>query len=164
MILQLGIQSSMGQIQMDLVGSKDSSDSDTSSSSNSGLFSEAENKLDSMEYDISPAYATQYPLQPQWVHAAIDKIYSARYKVSRNEMPRGPAYLPHVLGEMKDKRPDLFRTELRVSPLTFDKLVEKIYDDPVFTNDSHNAQLPIENQLTITLFGLGHYGNASSLQ
>ena len=33
-----------------------------------------------------------------------------------------------------------------------------------FTNNSHNAQMPIEDQIAITLFRFGHSGNAAGLQ
>ncbi|KAJ6568487.1 hypothetical protein B0H19DRAFT_938713 [Mycena capillaripes] len=82
----------------------------------------------------------------------------------RDTFPRGPAYMCHVLTELKDTRPDLFREELRVSPATFDKLFERILGDDVFTNDSRNAQMPVEDQLAITLFRFGHSGNAAGLQ
>ncbi|KAJ7131796.1 hypothetical protein C8R43DRAFT_895549 [Mycena crocata] len=82
----------------------------------------------------------------------------------RDTFPRGPAYLPHVLGTMKDTRPDLFRQELRVSPFTFDKLVKNIAGDPVFANDSFNGQMPVEQQLAIALYRFGHSGNAAGLQ
>ncbi|KAJ7700368.1 hypothetical protein B0H17DRAFT_872917, partial [Mycena rosella] len=75
-----------------------------------------------------------------------------------------PAFLPHVLGQMKNTRPDLFRQELRVSPFTFDQLVTQIEDDPIFTNDSSNGQMPVEEQLAILLWRFGHSGNAAGLQ
>ncbi|KAJ7081705.1 hypothetical protein C8R44DRAFT_652929 [Mycena epipterygia] len=82
----------------------------------------------------------------------------------RDTFPRGPAFLHHVLGPMKDTRPDLFQQEVRISPLTFDRLVNKIADDPVFANNSSNGQMPVEDQLAITLFRFGHSGNAAGLQ
>ncbi|KAF8164429.1 hypothetical protein K438DRAFT_1442143, partial [Mycena galopus ATCC 62051] len=57
-----------------------------------------------------------------------------------------------------------FRQELRISPHTFDRLVDRISDDAVFTNDSRNGQMPIEDQHAITLFRFGHSGNAAGLQ
>jgi hypothetical protein len=98
------------------------------------------------------------------VRKAIEHMYARRYENARNTLPRGPAYLPHVLHTLKHSRPDLFRQELRVSPQTFDKILAKIKTDPVFTNNSQNAQLPVEHQLAIVLFCFGHDGNAASLQ
>jgi len=63
---------------------------------------------------------------------------------------------------LKTERPDQFRKILRVNPSTFDKIVDKIKDDPVFFNNSNNPQQPVEEQLAITLFRFGHDGNAAS--
>ncbi|KAJ7206876.1 hypothetical protein GGX14DRAFT_366869 [Mycena pura] len=68
-------------------------------------------------------------------------------------------FLRHVLGALKNTRPDL-----RVSLFTFDQLVNKIANDPVFANNSFNAQMPVEDQLAISLYRFGHSGNAASLQ
>ncbi|KJA19583.1 hypothetical protein HYPSUDRAFT_69146 [Hypholoma sublateritium FD-334 SS-4] len=54
--------------------------------------------------------------------------------------------------------------KLRVTPLTFDKIITKIIDDPVFQNNSHSPQAPVEEQLAVTLYCFGHDGNAASLQ
>ncbi|KAL6301143.1 hypothetical protein BKA93DRAFT_739202 [Sparassis latifolia] len=87
-----------------------------------------------------------------------------RYQKPRNEFPRGPAYLPHVLTVLKPRRPDLFREELRVSPATFDRIVTEIEQDPVFYNNSQNPQMPVDEQLAILLWRFGHDGNAAGLQ
>ena len=70
--------------------------------------------------------------------------------------------MPHVLKILKVERPDHFREILRVTPYTFDKLREKIEDDPVFFNNFNNPQIPIEEQLAITLYRFGHDGNTVS--
>jgi hypothetical protein len=53
---------------------------------------------------------------------------------------------------------------LHLSPNSFDWIVEQISDDPVFSNNSPNGQLPIDEQLAIALYRFGHDGNAASLQ
>ena len=70
----------------------------------------------------------------------------------------------HVLFALKTARPDQFREELRVTPHTFDVLISKLGDDIVFQNNSHCPQMPVEEQVAITLFRFGHDGNAASLQ
>ncbi|KAJ7627106.1 hypothetical protein FB45DRAFT_690921, partial [Roridomyces roridus] len=55
-----------------------------------------------------------------------------------------------------------FRREFRVWPETFDALVSKIQDHPVFGNNSNNAQAPVPIQLAVALYRFGHYGNAAS--
>ena len=61
-------------------------------------------------------------------------------------------------------RPNLFQQDLCVSPDTFNKIVEKISDHPVFFNNSNHPQAPVEDQLAVTLFCFGHYSNAASLE
>ena len=70
--------------------------------------------------------------------------------------------MPHVLEVLKVERPDHFWEILRVSPTTFDKIVRKIQDHLIFYNDSNNPQIPVEQQLVITLYRFGHDGNAAS--
>jgi hypothetical protein len=70
--------------------------------------------------------------------------------------------MPHVLKVLKVERSDQFQEILRVNPATFDKIVDNIKDDPVFFNNSNNPQIPVEQQLTITLYRFGHDGNAAS--
>jgi hypothetical protein len=91
-------------------------------------------------------------------------LYAHRYNASRKRIERPEPDLPHVLGNYKHKRPDHFRRALRVSPRTFDKLVEEIQDDPVFYNDSPNAQIPVEEQVAIALYRFGRSGNGASLE
>jgi hypothetical protein len=50
-----------------------------------------------------------------------------------------------------------------VSPHTPYQILEKINNDPIFTNASQNPQMPIKEQLAITLYRFGHFGNAASL-
>ncbi|KAJ7714420.1 hypothetical protein DFH07DRAFT_1016513 [Mycena maculata] len=53
----------------------------------------------------------------RWVQQNVVEMYAQRYEIARNTFPRGPAFMHHVLTELKDTRPDLFREELRISPL-----------------------------------------------
>lgn len=90
-------------------------------------------------------------------------MYEHRYEAPRKDYnPRPPPALPHLLEVIKFQRPDLFRCDLRVTPYTFDRLLERIQDDPIFSNNSSNEQIPIDHQLAIYLFRLGHYGNTAS--
>ncbi|EEB95596.1 hypothetical protein MPER_05407, partial [Moniliophthora perniciosa FA553] len=75
-----------------------------------------------------------------------------------------PPQLPHCLNVKKHHYPDSFREDLRVSPTTFDRLVDILQDDMVFRNDSSNEQLPVEQQVAVALYRFGHYGNAASLK
>lgn len=100
----------------------------------------------------------------KWVQDQVVEMYSQRYEMDRDTLPRGPSYLHHVLMVLKANRSDQFRLCLCVSPATFDTIIAKISDDEVFTNNSNNAQMPLDEQLAITLFRFGHDGNAASLQ
>ena len=100
----------------------------------------------------------------RWVFTKILSMYETRYELPRDGLPRGPSYLHHVLTRLKTERQDHFHEPLRVNPSTFDALVSAIEDDPVFMNNSNNSQMPVEEQLAITLYRFGHDGNASGLQ
>jgi hypothetical protein len=73
--------------------------------------------------------------------------------------------MPHVLNVLKHDRPDLFRQEIRLNPTTFDKLVDELSLDSVFSNNSDSSpQFPVEQQVAIALFRFGHFGNAAGVQ
>ena len=59
---------------------------------------------------------------------------------------------------------DLFHQDLCVTLDTFDQIVEKISNHPVFFNNSNCPQAPVKDQLAIMLFCFGHYSNAASLE
>ncbi|KAF9562393.1 hypothetical protein CPC08DRAFT_634216 [Agrocybe pediades] len=99
----------------------------------------------------------------RFVRRAVMAMYSSRYEKPRIRFPRPPSHLLHVLDVLKHARPDHFRQELRVNPYTFDSIVNRIKDDPVFSNNSNNPQMPVEQQVAITLYRFGHFGNAASL-
>ncbi|KAF9506510.1 hypothetical protein BS47DRAFT_1367345 [Hydnum rufescens UP504] len=56
------------------------------------------------------------------------------------------------------------KRNLRVRPSTFDALLRTIEGDPVFIATGPLDQFPVESQLAITLFHLGHFGNAASVE
>ena len=68
----------------------------------------------------------------------------------------------YVLQTLKHERPDHFRKILCITPSTFDQIVSKIQNYPVFFNQFNNPQIPIEEQLAIILYRFGHDGNAAS--
>jgi hypothetical protein len=97
------------------------------------------------------------------VRKYIEDMYSTRYEEPRDKpVPRPPAQMPHVLKILKVERLDHFQKILCITPYLFDKLHEKIEDDPVFFNNSNNLQIPIEEQLAITLYCFGHDKNTAS--
>lgn len=56
-----------------------------------------------------------------------------------------------------------FGLEARMSKNCFWKLVERIKDNEVFTNQSQRDQDPVHHQLLVTLFRLGKYGNGAAI-
>lgn len=154
----------------DTYSSNSNSDSDSDSDSDSEVESlsgmdgddEEESSGEDSEREEDAPRARNY--LRSWINDQISDMYETRYEQPRNELPRGPAYIHHVLQAMKAGRIDHFRQALRVTPLTFEKIVAKIIDDPVFSNNSNNAQISVEEQLAVTLYRFGHDGNASGLQ
>ncbi|KAF7336506.1 hypothetical protein MSAN_02305300 [Mycena sanguinolenta] len=126
----------------------DNCSSDNTPDSGDDADDEDDQNMDVSETDFARV-CPNYPLN--WVWHNLDKMYDQRYEQPRTTFPRGPAFLRHVLGTMKDTCPDLFRQELRVSPRTFDWLVAKLSEDPIFANNSNNAQMPVEDPLAIAL-------------
>ena len=99
-----------------------------------------------------------------FVRRELEGMYANRYEAPRNQHPRGPSLMQFTLDKYKTLRADLFRQDLRVTPDTFDQIVDRISDHPIFFNNSTCPQSPVKDQLAITLFCFGHYGNAASLE
>ncbi|KAJ7080913.1 hypothetical protein B0H15DRAFT_786879 [Mycena belliarum] len=91
-------------------------------------------------------------------------MHEYRYQQPRDGLPRGPSYLHHVLTTLKNEWPDHFCADLRVSPSTFDALVTALQNDPIFFKNSNRPQLPVDQQVAVTLYRFGHDGNAASIQ
>lgn len=71
-------------------------------------------------------------------------------------------YLVLVLYKEDDHK--RFRQNLRVNPETFDELIKRIEGDLIFASDGPQDQMPLDEQLAITLFRFGHHGNAASVE
>ena len=57
-----------------------------------------------------------------------------------------------------------FVNMLRVSPLVFLTVLDLIEDHHVFKNDTNLGQTPVEQQLAVTLYRMGRYGNGASVE
>jgi hypothetical protein len=57
-----------------------------------------------------------------------------------------------------------FINMLRISPTTFQVLLDLIEGHSIFSNNSNNAQTPVQTQLAVTLYRMGRYGNGASVQ
>ena len=51
-----------------------------------------------------------------------------------------------------------------VTPLVFYAILQLIENHPVFLNHSNHAQTAVEQQLAVTLYWMGHCGNAASVE
>ena len=123
-----------------------------------------ENSEDGEGMDEGEYILSKWDRLRRWVLNQIIGMYATRYELPRDGLPRGPSYLHHILTQLKTEREDHFRGALRINPTTFDALVSAIEHDPIFTNNSYYSQMPVEEQLAITLYRFGHDGNASGLQ
>lgn len=68
-----------------------------------------------------------------------------------------------ALWNRRENHPDEFRRLVRMPPKAFNDLVLLIKDSQHFANDSNNPQSPVDQQLAVFLFRVGHYGNAASI-
>jgi hypothetical protein len=69
-------------------------------------------------------------------------------------------WLEEGLDSLDDKR---YRHQFRISRGAFDFILDKIADNPIFSNNSPNEQLPVKHQLHITLWRFGRFGNGASI-
>lgn len=90
-------------------------------------------------------------------------VHSRRYLLERVAIPKSSSQLILLLHVYRFDHPELFRSAFRLNPATFDALIAVISPSPIFQNQSTNDQLPLDWQLGIALYRLGHYGNAASI-
>ncbi|KIK14153.1 hypothetical protein PISMIDRAFT_117538 [Pisolithus microcarpus 441] len=95
--------------------------------------------------------------------ALTDEVEKLRYLAARTKAPRAPQL---QLLEEWCLNNDLkkFCRKLRVDPDVFTSLVRKLENHPIFSNNSHNPQLPVSVQLAIFLNRVGHYGNGATTE
>jgi hypothetical protein len=53
---------------------------------------------------------------------------------------------------------------LRITPEVFQFVLNLIDENEVFYNDSNNGQTPVEQQLAVTFYRMGRFGNGASLE
>ena len=107
---------------------------------------------------------TARPLFQSFVRHELEAMYTNRYEAHRNQHPHEPSLMQFTLKTYKTLQPDFFQQDLHVFLDTFNKIIEKILDHPVFFNNSNHPQAPVEDQLAVMLFCFGHYSNAASLE
>ncbi|KAF8226851.1 hypothetical protein L208DRAFT_1299822 [Tricholoma matsutake] len=92
----------------------------------------------------------------------LGELYSQRYLNAREEIVKDSTQLHLLLMEWKINCPEIFCSYLCINPSCFEDLVNIVQDDPIFSNNSNNPQMPVQVQVAITLYCFGHYGNAAS--
>ena len=132
--------------------SKSSSDSSDSESSSSDSETESESEL--------------YGSETRNMYLdLLGQLHSHRYLNGRdNTVEKTNINLRMLLDQYKTTHPSIFRSYFHVTPTTFDAIVAAIQDDPIFHNSSNRPQAPVPDQLAVTLYRFGHYGNAVSQQ
>ncbi|KAJ3713436.1 hypothetical protein C8R42DRAFT_593310 [Lentinula raphanica] len=141
--------------------SKQTQSSDASDSDSEAGFANTEEEPSQVE-DDHDFNLTEY--QAQYIVEFIESLYSKCYLCPCNNYRHPPGHLRHTLDVWKEHQPDQFRENLRVTPETFDELVNDIQDDTVFSNNSPNEQAPVADQLAIALYRFGHSGNGANMQ
>ena len=91
--------------------------------------------------------------------ATLEEIECARVLNCPPPYPRSSQL--SFLDNHRINRPDEFRRLLCLCPDTFDTILTRIYDHPIFQNNSNNPQLDPAIQFAVFLNHLGHYGNRS---
>ncbi|EUC57648.1 DDE family endonuclease [Rhizoctonia solani AG-3 Rhs1AP] len=138
----------------------ESSDSSLGSDLDLSLGSESDNERGSLQ---TPLHTTILPLS-DLLAEALAALHSSHYLNERISIQKSGEMLTLTLYEYRNSRPEIFRDHLRVNPHTFDALVAAIIGDPVFQNNSNNSQIPVDQQVAVALYRLGHYGNAVSVK
>ena len=94
------------------------------------------------------------------IHRLRNELCTTRVLRQRHKILKSSQI--HLLTTWRDENVDQFRRKVRVDPSTFDGILEKIRDHHIFHNNSNVPQAPVETQLAIFLYRVGHYGNAAS--
>jgi hypothetical protein len=95
---------------------------------------------------------------------ALMAILGSRYPNGRHTVPKIGNF--HIAWEYAQNplNHHRFINMLRVTPLVFQTILTLIEEHPVFMNNSNNPQTPVEQQLAVTLYRMGRYGNGASLE
>lgn len=92
------------------------------------------------------------------------KLRNTRYILPRTPVPKHSNL--HLIREYAQDAlfQNRFESMLRVSPYVYEVLINLLSDHVVFQSPSRMPLTPVWIQLAITLYRLGHYGNAASVR
>jgi len=133
---------------------------DSDSGSSEGLALEDEDTSSSLDesssdssMDISDPELLDDDLDAAKTYLHImGELYSQCYLAEHQDIIKSRNQLHILLHDYKEKQPDIFRSYLCITPECFDDLVLAIKDDEVFHNKSNNPQMPVAEQVAITLY------------
>jgi len=101
--------------------------------------------------------------QNQLDYKILCHIATTRYLRSRENIPKaGNLHLAWHYA-MDRENHGHFITMLRITPQSFCHLLRLIQGHPIFQNRSNKPQAPVKNQLAVTLYHMGRYGNGASV-
>jgi len=93
---------------------------------------------------------------------AMGDLYMKHYLSAHQDIIKDKTQLCLLLSKYKTNHPEIFCSYFQIDPSCFNNLLEVIEDDDVFQNNSNNLQMPVNEQLAITLYCFRHYRNAAS--
>ncbi|GLB38048.1 putative DDE superfamily endonuclease [Lyophyllum shimeji] len=134
-----------------------SSDSEASSNDNNDAI-----PSDAASVSSSEAEDMSFASKLNTIRARIKYLSETRVLYPNKVHKISQLYLVLVLYKEDDHK--RFRQNLRVNPETFDKLLSRISQHPIFISTGPQEQLPVEEQLAITMYRFGHFGNSASVE
>jgi hypothetical protein len=143
----------------------DSSDSELSESSISSLSSLSSVSSDDshpslLSLSLSEVEDMFYANTQAELDRLREDILTSRVLRDTPKVKKAPQIF--LLNHWHEGNLDQYRHKVCVDPSTFDGLVEKICEHPIFHNNSNMPQAPVSTQLAIFLYCTGHYSNAAS--
>jgi hypothetical protein len=125
-------------------------DSDTSSS------------LDSNESLSSSSEDMPVTTMSEILLDTLGDLYLRCYLNDQQSIQKTTSNIHLLLYEYQVSHLEIFRTYVCVTPECFNAILAAICDDPIFHNNSQNAQHPVAEQLAIALCHFGHFSDAAS--
>jgi hypothetical protein len=113
---------------------------------------------DKLEFDWQVYFLTSYGLLQ-----SLEQLHSTRYLEPHVKIRKSAENLHLILTDYKFNRPDIFHSNLRVTPESFDALLSAISDHDVFHSNCTSEQAPVKIQLAVALYRFSHFGNAAGL-
>lgn len=98
---------------------------------------------------------------PETLLSMIEEVEATRYLEPRDEVPKSSDWYLLIFPLLQNTR---FRIFTRMDRMSFELVLRKVQQDPVFQNQSNTPQAPVREQLALALYKLGHSGSASGFR